>query len=103
MPFIDYAFIKDAIVVNTAIFEDPSEELLNIFKADSGADLLIPATEKTTVGGTWDGSKFIFPKPYPSWILDENGDWIPPLPMPNEEGKVYSWNEESLNWDEFDR
>lgn len=48
---------------------------------------------------------FIPPKPYNSWILDENkGDWEPPTPYP-EDGlngdKTYVWNEENLEWDEI--
>lgn len=39
---------------------------------------------------------FIEPQPYASWSLDENYDWQPPIPMPNE-GKWY-WDEISKNW-----
>jgi hypothetical protein len=41
---------------------------------------------------------FIAPQPYPSWIIDENFDWHPPIPRP-EEGRWY-WDEESLTWKE---
>lgn len=41
---------------------------------------------------------FVPPKPFESWILDEETClWQPPVPMP-EDGKVYYWNEESLTW-----
>jgi hypothetical protein len=39
---------------------------------------------------------FIAPQPYPSWSLDENFDWQPPTPRP-EEGLWY-WDEDSLSW-----
>jgi len=39
---------------------------------------------------------FIAPQPYPSWSLDDNFDWQPPTPRP-EEGLWY-WDEESLSW-----
>lgn len=42
---------------------------------------------------------FIVPKPYPSWSLDSNFDWQPPVAMPID-GKRYYWNEENLTWDE---
>jgi hypothetical protein len=46
---------------------------------------------------------FVPPKPYPSWTLDnETASWTPPTPMPTTEGKVYTWNEETLSWDESD-
>lgn len=45
---------------------------------------------------------FIPPKPYGSWILnEETADWEPPIPMPTDasEGSYYSWNEETTSWD----
>ena len=40
---------------------------------------------------------FIAPKPYSSWILDNNYDWQSPILYPSDE-KIYSWDEESLSW-----
>jgi hypothetical protein len=39
------------------------------------------------------------PSPYPSWIWN-NEEWEAPTPMPSKEGYWYSWNENSLSWDE---
>lgn len=39
---------------------------------------------------------FIAPQPFPSWTLDEAGDWQPPVPMP--EGDAWDWNEEAGAW-----
>lgn len=55
------------------------------------------------VGYTYDKERdaFIPPKPYPSWILNEQTClWEPPIPYP-EDGKRYMWNEENLNWEEI--
>lgn len=41
---------------------------------------------------------FIAPQPEPSWILDENFDWQPPTPYPDD-GQPYQWNEETQTWD----
>jgi hypothetical protein len=42
---------------------------------------------------------FIPPKPYPSWILNEDTClWDAPTPMPEDVNK-YTWNEEITNWD----
>ena len=38
--------------------------------------------------------------PYPSWSLDENYDWQPPTPMPDD-GKPYVWDEPTLSWVEL--
>ena len=41
---------------------------------------------------------FIPPKPFNSWILNENTcTWDSPLPYP-EDGNVYNWDEDNLNW-----
>jgi hypothetical protein len=49
---------------------------------------------------TYDPSAdvFIRPKPYPSWVLDDNYDWQAPIPMPDD-GGIYEWNEETQTWD----
>jgi hypothetical protein len=38
---------------------------------------------------------FIQPQPYPSWILDQNFDWQPPIDRPN---GSYVWDEDIKNW-----
>jgi hypothetical protein len=44
---------------------------------------------------------FIPPKPFPSWTLNEDTClWQSPIPYPND-GKMYTWNEEILNWIEI--
>jgi len=42
--------------------------------------------------------KFIAPQPYPSWSLDSNDDWQPPVPYPSD-NKQYVWNETTKSWD----
>ncbi len=51
-------------------------------------------------GYTYDSDRdvFVAPSPYPSWSLDENSDWQPPTPMP-EDDNMYSWNEDTQSWD----
>jgi hypothetical protein len=51
------------------------------------------------IGYTYDpvADIFVTPQPFASWTLDENYDWQPPTPMPTD-GKIYSWNEEELEW-----
>ena len=44
---------------------------------------------------------FIPPKPFPSWTLNEESClWDSPVPYPND-GKMYTWNEDILNWQEI--
>jgi hypothetical protein len=54
------------------------------------------------IGFTYDEDRdaFIPPKPFDSWLLDEDTClWNAPVPMP-EDGKMYNWNEEELKWEE---
>lgn len=42
---------------------------------------------------------FIPPKPFQSWILNEQTCiWEAPIPLPDNEN-LYVWNEETLSWD----
>lgn len=44
---------------------------------------------------------FIAPQPFNSWSLDEESCvWIPPVAKPDD-GKFYSWNEETQEWVEL--
>jgi hypothetical protein len=52
------------------------------------------------VGYTYDSQRdaFIPPKPYASWILNEDTcQWEPPIPYPTDE-KMYLWDESTLAW-----
>lgn len=41
---------------------------------------------------------FIPPKPYDSWVLDESTClWCSPIPYPND-GGIYKWDENLLEW-----
>ena len=43
---------------------------------------------------------FISLQPFPSWSLDENHDWQPPIPYPND-GLIYFWNEDDQDWEAY--
>jgi hypothetical protein len=53
------------------------------------------------VGGKYDevNDVFIPPKKFTSWVLNENYQWVPPIPCPEpgEEWK-YHWDEEIRNY-----
>ena len=54
------------------------------------------------IGYLFDGVGFYAPQPYPSWTKDEATYlWNAPVAMPTD-GKRYSWNEETLSWDEVE-
>jgi hypothetical protein len=102
MAINNYAFIKDNIVINIAVFEDPTNELLNHFKNELELDEIVLATDKAAIDGTHDGTKFWLPQPYPSWIKDQElNEWQSPVPYPTiEEGsdESYIWDENTTSW-----
>lgn len=52
------------------------------------------------IGYSYDSDldAFIPPKPFDSWILDEETcQWQAPIPLPDGDNK-YIWNEETLSW-----
>lgn len=53
--------------------------------------------EYAGIGYSYDPvrDEFVQPQPYPSWTLDSNNDWQPPVPKP--EG-IALWNENTLSW-----
>lgn len=53
------------------------------------------------IGYTWDETRdaFIPPKPYDSWVLNEDSClWEAPVAYPDD-GETYEWNEETTSWD----
>lgn len=53
------------------------------------------------IGFSYDEERdaFIPPKPFPSWVFDEDAClWQAPIPMP-EDDVHYHWNEDILNWE----
>ena len=72
---------------------DPSEDQSQAFRKNYAGK-----------GYTYDQTRdaFIPPKPFPSWLLDEDTcNWDAPVPYPDD-GKGYSWDEPTTSWIEMD-
>jgi hypothetical protein len=55
------------------------------------------------IGFSYDQTRdaFIAPKPFESWLLNEETcNWEAPKPYPTD-GKLYNWDEESQEWIEY--
>jgi hypothetical protein len=53
------------------------------------------------IGYTYDADRdaFISPKPYASWVLDENTcSWVAPIAYPDD-NSLHIWNETTVSWD----
>ena len=60
--------------------------------------------EYAGIGMTYDSvkEKFIQPNTFPSWTLDENDDWKPPVPIPDDYQEVpYVWDEENQKFEPY--
>ena len=57
------------------------------------------------IGYTFDAAKdaFIPPKPFASWVLNEDtSTWDAPVPMPTDD-KMYRWDGSTTNWTEVEK
>jgi hypothetical protein len=105
-----YAFLDENNLVTKVITGVDETELIEGLDTETWYGNLVGQTCKRTsyngnirkryagVGFYYDAINdvFITPQPYPSWSLDDNFDWQPPTPRP-EEGFWY-WDEDSLSW-----
>ena len=84
---------KDNKVINRIVADD----LATAEEVTKSTCVLCDGT--SVIGGTWNGTVFTAPQPYPSWTLVDNV-WTAPVAMPTD-GKPYSWNENRKSWDEI--
>ena len=108
-----YAKVEDSLVTKVIVAET---EFFDIF-VDSSPGKWIQTSYNTYggvhsdggtplrknyagIGFTYDATKdaFIAPQPYSSWTLVEDTcRWKAPTAMPDD-GKDYTWNEDTTNW-----
>jgi len=99
-----FAKVENNIVTKVIVAE---QEFFDTFVDTSPGEWLQTSDNGTIrknyagVGYIYDRVRdaFIPPKPFESWILNENTClWIAPVPYPDDDNK-YTWNEETTNWD----
>jgi hypothetical protein len=115
---IENGIVSNVIVINNETLEDldfpESEPLGKEFITSLGLE---GDWKQTSYNGNFRGNyartgdiydetkdAFIAPKPFESWLLDEDiYQWYPPSPMPQVEdisnGDYYVWNENLLVWE----
>jgi hypothetical protein len=82
------------------VFDDPSAETLDQFKELNGLDDIILADENACIEGTWDGTKFWLPKPFNSFVKNEElGVWEAPIAKPD--SGFWEWDEDTVSWVEI--
>ena len=109
-----YAFLDDNNIVTEVIVGIDENQLIEGLNSEIWYGNFRGQTCKRTsyngnirknyagIGYTYDATRdaFIAPKPYASWVLDEDTcRWQAPVPYPTDD-KRYNWNESTLSWDE---
>ena len=90
-------------MVDTGLFGEPSKWIQTSYNTYGGVHALggTPFRKNYAgIGYTYDVSRdaFIPPKPYVSWVLNEDTClWEAPVPMPTD-GKMYRWDEATVSW-----
>ena len=93
-------------VIDTGLFGDPTSFVQTSYNTHGGVHTQggTPLRKNYAgIGYTYDSVRdaFIPPKPYNSWVLDEDTClWNSPTPMPTDD-KRYSWNEDTTSWVEL--
>jgi len=93
-------------VVDTGLFGDPNSWIQTSYNTSGGIHLLggTPLRKNYAgIGYTYDSTRdaFIPPKPFNSWTLNETTClYEAPTTMPDD-GKMYSWDEETTSWVEI--
>lgn len=102
--FYTYAFLDaEGYVIATSLFASKDNDLINQTKQFFAADSVKSCEQygECGVGSYFYNGAFYPPKPYASWIIDEETtSWKAPIEYP-EDGKTYKWNEEDVSWESF--
>jgi hypothetical protein len=107
---VTYGFTdEDGILQNTAIFIDGDTITMERVKEEFNAHAYYKMNlekELALIGTAyWNGSRFVLPSPYPSWVFNEEiNDWEAPIPMPTfdpEDPRYYEWDEATTSWIEI--
>jgi hypothetical protein len=99
---VDQVIVIDQETLNTGNWGNPSEWIQTSYNTQGGQHPEGRPLRKNYagIGYSYDAGRdaFIPPKPFPSWVLNEDTClWGSPVPMPTD-GKMYTWDEETTSW-----
>lgn len=104
---VEKVIVIEQDVLNTGHWGDPNDWVQTSYNTQGGVHTLggTPLRKNFAgIGYTYDSVRdaFIPPKPFNSWILNEDTClWNAPTTMPVEEGKLFFWDEDTISWVEF--
>lgn len=105
---VNYGIVEQVIVAEPEFFDtfvdtSPGQWLQTSYNTHGGVHTNggTPLRKNYAgIGYSYDTQRdaFIPPKPFASWVLNNDTClWNAPAPMPTD-GKAYQWNEEAQNW-----
>ena len=103
---VEQVIVAEQDVIDSGLFGNPLRWVQTSYNTYGGVHKLggEPLRKNFAgIGFTYDiiRDAFYAPKPFPSWVLDENTClWNAPTPMPVD-GKLYIWDESNLKWIEY--
>ena len=99
-PNYPHVVVKDKKVVQVLFFEakpDSKDITSKLDGVDYDVVLDCSVYGMAYIGYEWHEPFLTLPKPYPSSILDNDGIWKAPIPMPVD-GNIYYWDEATYSW-----
>lgn len=100
---VQQVLVVEQEVIDSGIFGDPSQWIQTSYNTRGGEHLLggTPLRKNFAgVGSIYDPVRdaFYVPRPYSTWIFDEQTClWNPPVPYPND-GENYVWDDQQVVW-----
>lgn len=99
---VTQVIVIDQETLNTGLWGDPASWVQTSYNTKGGQHPEGRPLRKNFagIGYTYDAQRdaFIPPKPYNSWLLDEQTClWNAPVAMPTD-GKMYTWDEATTSW-----
>jgi hypothetical protein len=103
---VTYGFVNEnTVLIGHAVFVDGDLETIERVRKEYDAVFSYKVQDLTkeilTVGTAyWNGSRFVLPSPYTTWVFnDESNSWEPPIPMPENIPTKYFWSQETEQWE----
>jgi len=93
-------WIKTSYNIRGGVYYDPSTKEPATDQSVINDDEARQRKNYAGVGYTYDNGRdaFIPPKPYDSWVLNEESClWEAPVPYPTD-GQIYVWDEQTTDW-----
>ena len=99
---VTQVIVIDQETLNTGLWGDPASWVQTSYNTHGGQHPEGRPLRKNFagIGYTYDAQRdaFIPPKPFNSWVLDEDTClWNAPVAMPTD-GKMYNWDEATTSW-----